>query len=125
VYFWDLKGCFGILKTGTRIHGTESTDKIWLTCCALHNLLLEVDGLDERWQHGVESDWEGELGEHNSGDASSHAPTFALRHLNSPESRRNYDTSGMGHSRDYIEAEQNNAGDDGEFRRGDGPSHPR
>ncbi|KAG7343056.1 hypothetical protein IV203_021001 [Nitzschia inconspicua] len=35
-------------------------DKIWKTCCALHNMLLEVDGLDEKWQDGVPSHWEGD-----------------------------------------------------------------
>ena len=45
--FGILKGRWRILKTGIRIHGVESADKIWLTCCALHNWLLETDGLDE------------------------------------------------------------------------------
>jgi hypothetical protein len=27
----------------------DAGDKIWLTCSALHNMLLEHDGLDERW----------------------------------------------------------------------------
>jgi hypothetical protein len=28
----------------------------------LHNWLLEADGLDENWESGVPSEWEGELG---------------------------------------------------------------
>jgi hypothetical protein len=32
-----------------------TTDMIWKTCCALHNWLLEVDGLDEQWDQGVQS----------------------------------------------------------------------
>jgi hypothetical protein len=28
-------------------------------------MLLEVDGLDEHWEEGVPSDWEGELGNNN------------------------------------------------------------
>ena len=24
-------------------------DKVWLTCCALHNWLLDIDGLDKDW----------------------------------------------------------------------------
>ena len=32
------------------------------TCCALHNWLLKVDGLDEQSDQGVQSPWEGELG---------------------------------------------------------------
>jgi hypothetical protein len=38
--FGILKGRFRILKTGVRVHGVEATDKIWLTCCALHNFVL-------------------------------------------------------------------------------------
>jgi hypothetical protein len=60
--FGILKGRWRILKTGVRLHGVDSCDKIWKTCCALHNMLLEIDGLDKAWQMGVPSDWEGELG---------------------------------------------------------------
>jgi Plant transposon protein len=52
--FGILKGRWRILKTGIRLHGTENADKIWKTCCALHNMLLEVDGLDEKWEDGVQ-----------------------------------------------------------------------
>jgi Plant transposon protein len=50
--FGILKGRFRVLKTGVRLAGTESTDNMFMTCCALHNWLLEIDGLDrkvERW----------------------------------------------------------------------------
>ena len=40
--FGILKGRFRILKTGIRLHKIEAVDKILLTCCALHNLLLET-----------------------------------------------------------------------------------
>lgn len=30
-----------------------------MTCCALHNWLLKIDGTDAQWNNGVESDWEG------------------------------------------------------------------
>lgn len=43
--FGILKGRWRILKTGIRLHNTEVSDNIWLTCCALHNMLLDVDGL--------------------------------------------------------------------------------
>lgn len=33
-------------------------DQLWLTCCALHSLLLNVDGLDDDWGNGVPSYWE-------------------------------------------------------------------
>jgi hypothetical protein len=29
---------------------TEAADNIWLTCCALHNLLIDVDGLSVGWE---------------------------------------------------------------------------
>ena len=44
------------------LNGQEGADKIILACCALHNMLLEVDGLDEKWEEGVPSMWEGTLG---------------------------------------------------------------
>ena len=73
-------------------------DKVWMTCCALHNWLLEVDGLDAQW----ENDWEGELGMHSADDdallLASRQPSqqpFAMQRLNSVQIR-NYDTSGSG-----------------------------
>ena len=42
--FGILKGRFRILKAGIRLHGVDNADSIWSTCCALHNLLLEIDG---------------------------------------------------------------------------------
>jgi hypothetical protein len=66
--FGILKGRWRILKSGIRLQGVEPADKIWKTCCALHNLLLDVDGLDEKWEYGVPSDWEGALGNHDDYD---------------------------------------------------------
>ena len=61
--FGIMKGRFRILKCGIRLHGVEATDKIWRTCCALHNMLLEADGLSAEWNIGVQSaDWQGNLG---------------------------------------------------------------
>lgn len=60
------------MKTGIRIHGRDlfsKTDNIWFTCCALHNWLLEIDGLDSRWTEGVQGDWEGSWGLHDESDA--------------------------------------------------------
>jgi hypothetical protein len=61
---------FRVWKTGIHVDGLESADKIWLTCCALHNCLLEADGLD---------DWDGEIGLNDFSDLS-YAP-FALQRL--------------------------------------------
>ena len=47
--FWILKGWWRILKTVIRCHNTEVSDNVWMTCCALHNLLLDVDGLSHKW----------------------------------------------------------------------------
>lgn len=44
-----MKSRFAVLKRGITLHGIEATDKIWLTCCALHNFLLEEDGLEMDW----------------------------------------------------------------------------
>ncbi len=41
---------------------------IFLTCCALHNWLLETDGLDKEWRNGVPSDRESKIGEAMSED---------------------------------------------------------
>lgn len=82
--FGILKGRWRVLKTGIRLEGPEAADKIWLTCCALHNMLLQVDGLHKHWQQGVPSDWEGTLGDNNADDMRRHAP-MAIRRLQNPE----------------------------------------
>lgn len=69
----------------------DAADKIWKTCCAFHNWLLEVDGLDEKW--------DGVLGEQTDDDLQD---IMALRRLKNPIPR-NYDTSGMGYRNDRIE----------------------
>lgn len=40
------KDCWHILKTGVRLQGVDTVDKVWLTCCVLHNWLLNIDDLD-------------------------------------------------------------------------------
>jgi hypothetical protein len=91
--FGILKGRWRILKTGIRLHGLDAADQIWKTCCALHNHLLEIDGLDSKWESGVPSDWEGSLGQHEDRDIQN---IISLHRLNNPEEARNYDTSGVG-----------------------------
>ena len=56
--FGILKGRWSILRYGLRFASIEKCDKLWLTCCALHNKLLFVDGLHESWEEGVASKWE-------------------------------------------------------------------
>jgi hypothetical protein len=57
-YFGIHKGQWRILKTGFWLHNTEVFDYIRLMCCAMHNMLLDVDGLSEGWRNGVPSPWE-------------------------------------------------------------------
>jgi hypothetical protein len=103
--FGILKGRFRILKTGVCLHGVEATDKIWLTCCALHNYFLELDGLDETWESGLPSDWLGEVGEHNSLDVHQYCPSavsLLLTPYEGHEAKRRYGTSGMGAGSDRL-----------------------
>jgi hypothetical protein len=58
--FGILKGRFLLLKYGIRSQSIAHCDKIWLTCCALHNKLLFVDGLHKNWQSGAKSYYEDE-----------------------------------------------------------------
>ena len=90
MHFGILKGRFRILMTGIRLHRLETADKIWATCCALHNWLLEVD---KSWQSGVPSDWEGALGELDATYVN--VPDATLR-LYSPVAARQFDVSALG-----------------------------
>jgi DDE superfamily endonuclease len=86
--FGILKGRFRVLKTGIRVEGTEAADKVWLTCCALHNWLLRSDGLADKWTKGVASDYQGELGENDPNEMRqiSQVP-FAIARLNDASMR--------------------------------------
>ena len=66
--FGILKGRWRVLKTGIRMHNTEVADNIWLTCCALHNMLLDVDGLSKGWKNGVPYQWELDSGDFEESD---------------------------------------------------------
>ena len=89
--FGIMKGRFRILKTGIRVHGLLATDRIWLTCCALHNYLLQSDGLNKEWERGVASDYQGELGLIRTND---------LEELPSHFRRHEFDMSAMGRGED-------------------------
>ena len=62
--FGILKGWWRIIKTGIHLHNIKFVDMIWLTCCALHNMLLNVDGLKKPWDggHPPTSDYESSFG---------------------------------------------------------------
>ena len=49
--FGILKGRWRILKTGICLFGVKAADEIFLTCCFWHNWLLEIDGLDKKWEN--------------------------------------------------------------------------
>ena len=48
--FGSLKQRFAVLKYGIRLAKIADCDKIWRTCCSLHNLLLFNDKLDMGWE---------------------------------------------------------------------------
>jgi hypothetical protein len=78
--FGILKGRRRILKTGVRIYRFNKVDDIWISCCALHNWLLEIDRISGRWEVGVlVSDWEGDLGRMNFDGLSQSIPNAIAR----------------------------------------------
>ena len=95
----DVECTFGILKGIEDWHSHPRFDMVWKTCCALHNWLLEVDGLGDKWENGVPSEWEGPLGQHDLSDIQH---IRALARLNNPGMYRNYDGSGIGQGDDRI-----------------------
>ena len=56
--FGILKQRWRILKSGIRVHSIELADKIFKCCCALHNYLLDADGMDIPWQGHFKCDYE-------------------------------------------------------------------
>ena len=89
--FGILKGRFRILKSPIRIHDIDEVDKIWKTCCALHNWLLEIDGLDKEYTEKPTSEWDRRLGSFGTD------VPFAVQRLTlSGNQYRNFDASGMG-----------------------------
>ena len=76
--FGILKGRFAILRHGIRTKSIATCDKLWLTCCAIHNKLLFIDGLHENWETGAKSYYEEE------GNTEVRVP-FAVNRLNRHE----------------------------------------
>ena len=76
--FGILKGRWRILKTGIRLQSLGAVDDVWFTCCALHNMLLNIDGLDVKWNQGLKSPYEGELGLHEVGLVEQHVPVSLI-----------------------------------------------
>jgi hypothetical protein len=103
--FRILKGMWRILKSGVRIYGVDSVDHIWFTCCALHNWLLEIDGLTQKWVGGVQmltSEWDGEMGALDYDGIRVDVPN-ALARLSTNLDPRNYDSTGLGPGLDVVD----------------------
>jgi hypothetical protein len=100
--FGILKGRWRILKAGVRIHGVDGVDDVWFMCVALHNWLLDIDGLNGAWEHDVPmSDCEGLMGDMDFkglNDGVAHT----LARLSTNLNPRNYDSSGMGPGNDLV-----------------------
>ena len=81
-----------------------AADKVFTTCCALHNWLLEVDGLGAWWEESVRSDWDsGASYVDGACDEKNMVPDAVVR-LRHPVKQHNYDLSGMGAGSDgYTE----------------------
>ena len=107
--FGIMKGRFRILKAGVRVHGVEAVDRIWRTCCSLHNFLLEKDGLDDAWQEGALSPWETE--ELGGNELETHDRSFAVQRLMNPQEFVRYDSSGMGAGTDVAQDEEDDQTD--------------
>ena len=54
--FGVLKSRWRFLRNGIVLQKQTSIDYAFFTCCILHNLILEFDGLDNRWKENV--DWD-------------------------------------------------------------------
>ena len=91
--FGIMKGRWRCLRYGIKLHGIENCDKIWMTCCALHNMLLEIDGLSEQWRSGVKSVYEEDVDDVNN-------LPFSLKRLAKPDKQRNFDLSKVGYGND-------------------------
>ena len=74
-------------------------DRIWLTCLALHNALLNVDGLSEQWQDGVRSNYQL--------DSNDEDVPFAIRRLVSKNNEKVYDFAGNGYGNDVTGEKEN------------------
>ena len=90
-----MKGRWKVLQYGIKLHGIHKCDNLWLTCCALHNMLLDVDGLAAGWENGVQCYYEKEL------DSRQDLPK-ALKRLAKPGYKRNYNLSDVGIGNDVI-----------------------
>ena len=101
-----LKGRWRMFKSGVRLHGVDAVDSVWFTCCALHNWLLEIEGLTEEWVGGVckvMSEWEGDLGCLDYEGVPVEVPNaLTLTRLSANLDPHNFDSSGLGPESDVM-----------------------
>ena len=82
----------------------DAVDSVWFSCCALHNWLLELDGLTNEWVGGVRNvvnEWEGDLGCLDFEGVPVEVPN-ALAFSSANLDPRNYDSSGLGPGSDVM-----------------------
>lgn len=77
--FGILKNRFRILKYGLRYPSQEACDNVVFACMILHNMLLQIDGLD-KWE-GVNSEWLEEYHHHEEIDALEEGLSERQRHI--------------------------------------------
>ena len=97
--FGIMKGRFTILRYGLRFRSIERCDKMWLTCCALHNKLLLIDGLDKNWETGVSSFWEKQ---NEKKEISNPLTPFAIQRLTRSEKKMNCYHDIDNHDANYL-----------------------
>ena len=78
--FGIIKGSFYIFRHGVRKRSIERCDEIWKTCCALHNILLFIDGLHKNWESGACSNRKTSNGNYEKKNQGK----FSINHLNNP-----------------------------------------
>ena len=87
---------------GICVYGVDKVDEIWLTCCALHNWLLNIDGISSQWKDGVlVSNWDGDLGWMDFDELGETIPNLIAR-LSTNLDPRNYNLSNMGPGQNIV-----------------------
>ena len=110
-FFGILKGRFRCIKTGFRCFTKKAAEDAFFTCCALHNMLLTIDGLDANWEDGVASPWVGADGDFDDEDVPVVFQRLQARNLRVD---RETDLSGMGRGRFPHARNGDDSDDDGD-----------
>jgi hypothetical protein len=69
-------------------------------------MLLNVDGLDKKWEKGVKSDFEGELGWHSPDDVEKYGPVIFRRVNSGIQGQKEMDLSSKVTNDDYVFGEE-------------------